>query len=100
MDATFEQQEETVFIHLGKRFDISSHSLFSVVCSLMRARREHRIVVDFRDTRALFDSGLGVLLMLHNLIKPAAHKIRLVNCSGSLRKRLDHANLPDTFSIA
>lgn len=82
-----------VVIKTGKRFDISSHLLFSEACHLADDPTTTNIVIDLGNTRHLHDFGLALLLMLYQHTANLKHGISLINCSSKLKGQLASAQL-------
>lgn len=82
-----------VLIKIGKRFDISSHHLFSEACHLADDPTTSNIVVDLSKTRYLHDFGLALLLMLNRHAAALNHNISLINCHPEIEGRLSNAHL-------
>jgi anti-anti-sigma regulatory factor len=92
-------QARMLMLHLGESLDITAtHSLLDA------AHRLHDqlvdwVVIDMRRTRRIFDSGLGLLLMILQSVGSLSRQIVLVHCSPSLWERLEGAGLSARLTI-
>jgi anti-anti-sigma factor len=82
-----------VVIKIGKRFDISSHHLFSEACHLADDPTTTNIVVDLSKTRHLHDFGLALLLMLNSHAAALNRRISLINCHPKIMGQLNNAHI-------
>ena len=70
--------------------------LATIRAQLARARK---IVIDLAQTRWLHESGLALLMMLHDRAWCLRDGIELVNCSAPLRARFNREVYPGTFNL-
>jgi anti-anti-sigma regulatory factor len=97
---TAEVAVDTVFIRIGRHFDFRLRDQFQRACRRAQVGRARRIVVDFAETRRLHDSGLALLMMLHDRTWWLRDGIELINCSAAVRARFQRDVQPGTFCLA
>jgi anti-anti-sigma regulatory factor len=97
---TSESVTDIVFIRIGRHFDFRLRNQFQRACRRAQLAQARKIVVDFAHTRRLHDSGLALLMMLHDRTWWLRDGIELVNCSAVVRARFKRDVQPGTFSLA
>lgn len=100
MSDTADLQADVVFIRVGTHFDARLHDMFMRACYWVQGKRSKKIVVDFAQTRRLHESGLALLMMLHDRAWCLREGIELVNCSPALRAWFSNALYPGAFKVA
>jgi anti-anti-sigma regulatory factor len=90
---------EIVFIRIGRHFDFRLRDQFLRACRTAQLARARKIVIDLAQTRRLHESGLALLMMLHDRAWCLRDGIELVNCSAPLLARFKREVYPGIFSI-
>ena len=89
-----------VAIHVGRRLDFSLRDQFFLACRRAQLLGARKIVIDLAYTRTLHESGLALLMMLHDRAWYVRDGIELVNCNALLRARLERELHPGMFCLA
>jgi len=89
-----------VIIRVGRDLDLRLCNVFLKAAAQAQRLAASRIVVDLRQTRRLYDSGLAMLMALHDRTWYLNEKIRIINCSPEIRDRLTDDLLPKLFNLA
>jgi len=89
-----------VTIRVGKDLDLRDCNPFLEAVSRAQRLAASRIVVDLCQTRRLFDSGLAMLMMLHDRAWYLTEKICITNCRPEIRDRLSGDVFPELFNLA
>ena len=89
-----------VTIRVGRDLDLRLCKVFLKAAAQAQRLAASRIVVDMRQTRRLYDSGLAMLMVLHDRAWYLTEKIRITNCSPEIRGRLTGGLLPKLFNLA
>ena len=99
MSITISQVGDTMVFGVGEQLIVSNrHELKQAVLdALERGKRKFRI--DFRDTRGLDSSGLGVLVSLSKRLREQGGELRLVNLNEDLRTLFSLTKLDTLFQI-
>jgi len=83
-----------LIIRASENLDFSQHDPFCRACKDSREADLSGIDVDMAATRLVFDSGIGMLMMLARHARQRNQSLRLINCSDQVRRRLSEAGLP------
>ncbi|MGP0174908.1 STAS domain-containing protein [Pseudomonas sp. NCHU5208] len=94
--ASADGQELTITIR--GRFDFASHQEFRDAYERVSITPK-RYLVDLKETSYLDSSALGMLLLLRDHAGGDSAQIRLLNCSGDVRKILAISNFEQLFQI-
>lgn len=84
----------------GENLDSGSASLFSRAIAEAQHDVGTLIVVDMEKTRNIFDSGVALLKVLDERSWRRASKIRIINCSPHLKRRLTQGLTPGKFNLS
>ena len=90
---------DIVFIRIGRHFDFRLRDQFLRACRRAQLARARKIVIDLAQTRWLHESGLALLMMLHDRAWCLRDGIELVNCSAPLRARFNREVYSGTFNL-
>ena len=90
---------DIVFISIGRNFDFRLRDQFLRACRRAQLSRARKIVIDLARTRRLHESGLALLMMLHDRAWCLRDGIELINCSAPLRARFNRDVCPGIFSL-
>ncbi len=85
-------------IHTSEMLDFSGYEPICEACK--RSWTLYRIDVDLQGTRDLRDSGIGILMMLALRARTISRRIRFINCSKAIRKRLETVHLPGNIQFS
>lgn len=94
--------DRVLVIHTAERLDFSQHEPFCRACEESLSLGIQRIDIDMGATIQIYDSGIGMLIMLARKAHRsggAERTIRIVNCSEELYQRLVEARLPPAFQL-
>lgn len=91
---------DVLVIHIGRRLDFRLREQFFLACRRAQLARARKIVIDLACTRDLHESGLALLMMLHDRAWYLRDGIELVNCSALLRARFKRELQPGMFLMA
>ncbi len=81
-------------IVIGERFDLSAYQPFGDAIERALADRQiTAIVVDFCETRQLFDSGMAILLDMTERARSLRIPLCVINASPQIRHKLPNINL-------
>lgn len=80
---------ESIRIDAGKNLDYRLHEHFVQACNRTHNSIVNRIVIDLENTVSIDESGLALLMMLHDRALHLQKGIELRNCSPALKNRLD-----------
>ncbi len=83
---------------VGERLDLSAHAAFSAACEALSRPGHGELVIDLTHTRSCLDSGLGVLMMLPEVLG-GDRAIRVVNTSPAVRAQLVRVPMPGGLAI-
>jgi len=89
-----------VIIRVGRNLDLRLCDIFLKAAAQAQRLAASRIVVDLRQTRRLYDSGLAMLMLLHDRAWYLTEKIRITNCRPEIRDRLTDDLFPRLFNLA
>jgi len=89
-----------VTIRVGRDLDLRLCNVFLKAAAQAQRLAASRIVVDLRQTRRLYDSGVAMLMVLHDRAWYLTEKICITNCSPEIRGRLTDDLLPKLFNLA
>jgi len=93
-------EADIVFIRIGRHLDFRLHEQFLRACRRAQLTRTRKIVIDLARTRRLHESGLALLMMLHDRAWCLRDGIELINCSAALRARVNRDLYPGIFHLA
>jgi anti-anti-sigma regulatory factor len=91
---------DILFIRVGPHFDFRLCDQFLRASRRAQRRRARKIVIDLAQTRRLHESGLALLMMLHDRAWCLRDGIELINCSAPLRARFNREVCPGIFRVA
>jgi anti-anti-sigma regulatory factor len=100
MSDTNNRNADVLTIWVGTHFDARLSGVFTRACRRVQTARARKIVIDFSQTRRLHESGLALLMMLHDRAWCLPEGIELVNCSPAMRGWLSSELYPGTFKVA
>jgi anti-anti-sigma regulatory factor len=89
-----------IAIEIHERLDLSVHSTFVEACELAALPGPRAIEVNLGKTHYVQDSGLAMLLMLRSCAGRLRNRIRLINCSPEIRRRLEAHSMDSHFHLA
>ena len=90
----------TITIRVGNEFDGSASAVFRNVIEQAQHEVGTVIVVDMANTQRIFDSGLELLKMLDKRSWRRTTKIRIINCSPDMERRITHGLPTGTFNLS
>ena len=85
--------DRKIIIHTRKYLDCRAHRTFIQACQLAEKQDVRAIVVDFKATHGIRDSGLGMLLMLNLEAETLEVPVLLENCSPKIKTQLSSSRL-------
>ena len=100
MITTQSLEPATIRIDVGENFDFRLRDHFIRACQRTRTSIVGKIIVDLQDTCRVDDSGLALLMMLHDRALHTQEGIEVVNCSPRLRNRLDSEMSSEIFRVS
>lgn len=83
----------TLSLKFGEKLDLAVIDLIVVALNIMNGRPLSRVVVDFADTRKIFDSGLAMLFLLQQRASHLKDAIFLKQTSRPVRERIRSSEL-------
>lgn len=86
-------------ISLGERFDFGSVDQFRRSYESLAGLKRKNLTIDFRNTRYMDSSALGMLINAKAFFKDAEVKIRLVNANEQIKKILSISRFDTKFDI-
>ena len=89
-----------VTIRVGRDLDLRLCNVFLKAAAQAQTLAASRIVVDLHQTRRLYDSGLAMLMVLHDRAWYLTENIRIINCRPEIRGRLADGLFPKLFNLA
>jgi anti-anti-sigma regulatory factor len=89
-----------ITIETDEELDLRSHGVFVHACKLAEHPDAKLIEVNLGKTRSIRDSGLAMLLMLCEQTGWESDRVRVINCSPEIRRRLVANSTVTRFSIA
>ena len=94
------QRAGIIRIDVGENFDSRLRDHFIQAGYDTRTSSVSKIIIDLADTSHVDESGLALLMMLHDRALHLQEGIEVINCSPSVRKRLDSEISPDIISVS
>lgn len=92
--AAQEDGDADLVIRTGDPFDMVACRQFVRAARRLQDQDLDQVVVDLGATRQVLDSGIALLRMLRDQAGGDGQRVRLVNCSGPVRQRLEQAGIP------
>jgi anti-anti-sigma factor len=86
-------------IVLCERFDFKSVSMFRESYESFTDVKNKNIVIDFRDTRYIDSSALGMLINAKTHLTDLGAKVRLVNANEQIKKIFSISRFEKKFEI-
>jgi len=90
---------KTLWVPIGERLDISVNRKMVRARKMVKGITVDRLVIDLAETRHVYDSGLALLLLLHQHAGELKDHIHLINCRPRVRKRLTGSPIGSRFHI-
>jgi len=86
-------------LRIGERLDLSATELVQRAIRFIASATAPRIGVDLGATRRVFDSGLGLLLLLSERAGRLGDRICLASCAPEVRGRLSSEGIASRFRL-
>lgn len=93
-------QRKSLLIRIDKRFDISSTRQILRAIRTIRSNSLEKVVIDLNATQHLHDSGMALLLLMHQQAGRLRGRIYLINCCPEIRDRLWGLSIGPLLHIA
>jgi len=93
-------ESKALWVPIGERLDISVSGKVVRVRRMIEGVAVDRLVIDLAETRHVYDSGLALLLLLHQHAGELKDHIHLINCGPRVRKRLTGSPIGSRFHIS
>jgi len=87
-------------IGLGERFDFGIVDDFRRCYEQINANERSSVVIDFRNTRYMDSSALGMLINLKKHFEASKAKVMIVNCNDQIRKIFSISRFDKKFNIS
>jgi len=97
-DKPHSSEARSLLLQIGMHFDLRVIQQVLRAAQLLRDGFIDWVLIDFCMTRRVFDSGLGMLLMLNREAGECARNVVLLNCSPAITQRLEETGLQRQFS--
>ncbi len=93
-------QEGDPVIVLGERFDFGSVDQFRHSYESLKGMKRKSLIIDFKSTRYMDSSALGMLINARSFFKDDEIKIRIVNANDQIKKIFSISRFDTKFDIA
>ncbi|MBK5967948.1 MULTISPECIES: STAS domain-containing protein [Thiorhodovibrio] len=92
---------ETLWVRTGSRLDIASLAIIQEAIHSVRVDQHHTesLVIDMKNTRQVFDSGIELLLFLYRKAGTRRNNLYIVNAGSRVRERLGEKGLDACFHL-
>lgn len=87
-------------VALGERFDFGEVDEFRRCYEGINANERSSIVIDFRNTRYMDSSALGMLINLKKHFENSSAKVSIANCNDQIRKIFSISRFDKKFNIS
>jgi anti-anti-sigma regulatory factor len=93
--------QETVWVRTGSRLDLASLDMIQEAIRSVRVDLHHTesLVIDMKNTRQVFDSGIELLLFLYRKAGTRRNNLYIVNAGSRVRERLGEKGLDACFHL-
>ncbi len=94
-----EERHECLWIVLPDSIDMDNYMKIEerILPELEKSPRD--VVLDFSRTKALFSSGIGLIIRLNKQINQAGQQIVLVNIETKIKEGLENVGLDSAFKL-
>lgn len=99
MSITIENQEEHDAIVLGERFDFESVGPFRSCYESLESVKNKTVAIDFRNTRYIDSSALGMLINAKSYFSDKGIKVKLINANDQIKKIFSISRFDKKFEI-
>jgi HptB-dependent secretion and biofilm anti anti-sigma factor len=99
MKPTISTEGNVITLSIAERLDFSAHDNFCEAAQHGAAHRGAKYVIDLGRTERIYDSGIGLLLMLRKRAGGGDADIRIVNCRPELKDALTACDRSGAFWI-
>ena len=100
MSIMIEKQDEHDAIVLGERFDFESVGPFRNSYESLTAVKNNTVAVDFRNTRYIDSSALGMLINAKTYFSDKGIKVKLINANEQIKKIFSISRFDKKFDIS
>lgn len=100
MSIAIETQDEHDAIVLGERFDFESVGPFRTNYESLSDIKNNTVAVDFRNTRYIDSSALGMLINAKTYFSEKGVKVRLINANDQIKKIFSISRFDKKFDIS
>ncbi len=100
MSITIENQEEHQAIVLGERFDFESVGPFRGKYESLDNLPNQTVAIDFRNTRYIDSSALGMLINAKSYFSEKGVKVKLINANDQIKKIFSISRFDKKFDIS
>lgn len=94
------QADKNWVISLGERFDFGCVSDFRKCYESIPVRSQQKIIIDFRRTRYMDSSALGMLINAKAYLNAENSVVSLENCNDQIKKIFSISRFDKKFDIA
>ena len=99
MSINIETHEDHHSIVLGERFDFESVGPFRTSYESMTSVKNKTVAIDFRNTRYIDSSALGMLINAKTYFSDKSVKVKLVNANEQIKKIFSISRFDKKFEI-
>ena len=89
-----------ISISLDEKFDFSSVSEFRKIYESVEKVAKKEVVIDFKNTRYIDSSALGMLINVRNYFSKMDTKVRLCNTNDQIKKIFSISKFETKFDIS
>lgn len=93
------KSENEIVLSLGERFDFGAVESFRKSYEGLKDLRRKTLYIDFRNTRYMDSSALGMLINAKNFFSSSDIKIKLINANDQIRKIFSISRFDKKFDI-
>ncbi len=87
-------------IVLGERFDFESVGPFRLSYESLKSSKSKMVLIDFRETRYIDSSALGMLINAHSFFNAQNAKVKLINTNDQIKKIFSISRFDKKFDIS
>ena len=89
-----------IYIVLGERFDFGAVEHFRTAYESVEESVSRTLYIDFKNTRYMDSSALGMLLNAKTHLKDRVSKVGIVNCNDQIKKIFSISRFDQKFDIS
>ncbi|SMF36077.1 anti-sigma-factor antagonist [Alteromonadaceae bacterium Bs31] len=93
------KQDGDPVISLGERFDFGSVDQFRSSYESLNGIKRKSLIVDFKNTRYMDSSALGMLINARSYFKDCDVKIKIINANDQIKKIFSISRFDTKFEI-